>query len=175
MIKITVGDQLIEEAKEEAQKMGIPLNSITDGKGSTAGFVGKHMVAYYLGITEGLQFKTYNYDMVKNGKRIQVKTKRCTSPPFPSYECSISDYNPDQICDYYVFVRVLNNMREGWILGYMPRDEYFKRAKTYEKGDYDSENGFIFKCRTYNLPISELYDIRDLANDPTHEDLTSFF
>ena len=46
-----------------------------------------------------------------------------------------------QECDFYVFTRVLNTFKEGWILGYLPKEEYFKMATLYKKGDIDPSKG----------------------------------
>jgi hypothetical protein len=58
-----------------------------------------------------------------------------------------------------VFVRVLNNLQQAWILGTIPKDEYYAKAVRYKKGDMDESNNFIFKADCYNLPISELWKI----------------
>ena len=114
--QISITNKQIEKAKNLSEELGKLKNSITDGGHNIYGFLGELIVAEYLN-TE--QKNTYDYDMkLPSGLTIDVKTKRCTSTPSPNYECSIAAYNTKQKCDVYVFTRILDNMKVGWILGY---------------------------------------------------------
>jgi hypothetical protein len=142
-----------EKAKELAENLGHIKNSITKGQGNVAGFSGELMVAKFLGVDLS---HTKNYDMIYNGLRVDVKTKRTNYPPKPSYECSIAKTSLHQDCDLYVFVRVLPSLNEGWILGYKPQSEYFKEAKFWKKGEIDPSNNWKVSVDCYNLAISKL-------------------
>lgn len=160
MVQVESTSEMIANARVSAHNMGVLRNSITSGEGNVAGFVGKYMVGKYL---KRQLTKTPEFDFIYNGMRIEVKTKRCTSMPRSFYECSIAEFNPDQRCDYYAFVRVLNDMSRGWILGVMTPDEYFQRCTVKEAGEYDAQNRFTFHCKSYNLPISELHPIDSIV------------
>lgn len=158
MIEITPTKEQIKEARlSSGDTVGLQ-GSITQGAGSPAGALGEILVRDLLGYR---QYNTAHYDLYTDqGKTVDVKTKRCTSPPKPFYECSIAAHGIKQVCDEYVFVRVLNNLQRAWILGSISKDEYFKKSVRHKKGDVDSSNNFTFKSDCYNLEISELWPIQ---------------
>lgn len=152
--------KIIEEAERKAKMLGSLKNSITHGSGNVAGYIGQILVSKYL---KGYEEDTYNYDVIKDGIRYEVKTKRCTSKPLPSYECSVTQYNSSQKCDYYVFVRILNDYSKAWILGKKTPVDYFKESTSYKKGDIDPKShfGWKFKGDCYNLEIAKLDKIEN--------------
>ncbi len=158
MIEIVPTKKQIEEASFSAGETIGLQGSITQGAGSPAGALGEIVVRDLLGYK---QINTAHYDLYTDkGVRIDVKTKRCTSPPKPFYECSITAHGTKQECDEYIFVRVLNNLQRAWILGSIAKDEYFSKAVRYKKGDKDESNNFTFKSDCYNLAIEELWPIQ---------------
>jgi hypothetical protein len=162
---IPIKKEWIDEATAYSQNMGKLNNSITDGEGNVAGFIGEIIVSL---IISGTRCNTYDYDLIKDGKFIDVKTKRCTSFPLDEYECSIAAYNTKQKCSHYVFTRILNpEYSMCWVLGYMEKDEYFKTARFCKAGDVDkkSGHGWKFKADCYNLEIGKLKDVRELRAD----------
>lgn len=152
-LPILTGD--ITEAKRLSEKLGSLRGSITHGEGNVIGMLGELLVARHI---QAELNPTYDYDLLKDGWRIDVKTKRCTSPPRPEYECSIADFNTRQKCDYYVFSRILNDASQAWLLGAIKKEEYFRKATFRKEGELDpnSRLGWTFKADCYNLPISEL-------------------
>ena len=157
MIELTPTEEQKREARRVAGNTVGLQGSITRGDGSPAGALGEILVRDLLSCK---QVNTRDYDLLMEQTRIDVKTKLCTSPPKPFYECSITAHGTKQDCDEYVFVRVLNDLSRGWILGRLPKGEYFKKAKRHKKGDTDESNNFTFKSDCYNLPISELWNIQ---------------
>jgi len=156
MIKIEVTDNIIAKAKAKAEEMGKLNNSITSGDGNLAGFIGEEIVADLMG---GEIVNTYDYDIVCNEKKYDVKTKRCTSPPRPYYDCSVAAFNTKQRYDAYVFVRVqYKNSKFGpaWILGQKGKDDYFNQSRKLKKGQIDPSNNFTVKADCYNLSINKL-------------------
>lgn len=153
---VRVTDDMLLRAKHKAEDMGTLNNSITYGQGNLAGFVGEEIAHSVLG---GTIVNTYDYDIVlDNGKTVDVKTKRTTVEPKSTYDCSVAAYNIKQNCDYYAFVRVYENMSIGWLLGLYPKDEYFKHARLWKKGEVDPSNGFTVKADCYNMAIYNLQD-----------------
>ena len=77
MIELEIsGDQFIR-ATNKAIDMGTIANSITNGGGYLAGFIGEILVTDYINAKEQ---NTYDYDIVDLvGNKIDVKTKRCNS------------------------------------------------------------------------------------------------
>lgn len=156
MLEVHITDAMQERAIQKAEEMGRLYNSITNGDGNLAGFLGEEVANCIIG---GTITNTYDYDIIKDATKYDVKTKRCTSKPKEHYECSIAAYNTKQKCDTYVFVRIEcknNNWGRAWILGYFPKSEYFKKAKLLKRGDIDHSNGFIVKADCYNMAIKDL-------------------
>ena len=155
MKEVVITDDMLVEARRKSVEMGRLHNSITRGSGNLAGFIGEEIAATVLG---ALSANTYDYDLIMpDGTKIDVKTKRTSVKPLPHYECSVAALNTKQDCDYYAFVRVLNDLSVGWFLGVYPKDLFFQESTLLEKGQKDPSNGFIVKTSCYNLPISHLH------------------
>lgn len=154
MIEVKITDDMLIKARDKSVEMGRLNNSITKGYGNLAGFIGEEIASYVLGAE---QSNTYDYDLVMpNGAKIDVKTKRTSVKPMLHYECSVAEMNTKQECDYYAFVRVMNDMSVGWFLGVYPKGEFFDDAVFLQKGQLDPSNGYTVKASCYNLPISSL-------------------
>lgn len=157
MLEVKITESMKERAFQKAKDMGKLINSITNGNGNLAGFLGEEVAN---SIINGTINNTYDYDIIKDGKKYDVKTKRCTSKPKEYYECSIAAYNTKQKCDTYVFVRIEyknNNWGRAWILGFFPKTEYFQKAILLKRGDIDHSNGFVVKADCYNMAIKDLH------------------
>ena len=77
----------MSRAKEKASSVGILQGSITGGSRNVLGAIGEVVVADSI---KAKEVNTYNYDLIKGGNKIDVKTKRCTSKPLPNYDCSVA-------------------------------------------------------------------------------------
>ena len=162
MVEVIVKQQWKRAALKEAEELGALRQSITGGAGNLAGFVGERVVADYLGVEKE---NTYQYDLItKKAKTYEVKTKRCKFKPLPNYTVSVCALNTNQKCDAYIFVRVNNDIKIAWIVGYMPKDDFYKKAKFCKKGDTDpdSDFGWRFKEDCFNMYIKDLLSISEL-------------
>lgn len=157
MIEVEIKNEWLEDAKKKAEKMGKLKHSILKGKGNITGFLGEYMVADYL---KAKIENTYDYDLVKHGIKIDVKSKKCSSIPRIDYDCSVPAYNTKQKCDYYVFTRILDNFQTGWILGIISKEKFFKNARLYKKGEVDKSNYLEFKEDSYNIKIKDLVELK---------------
>jgi len=155
MIKVEITEDMLAAANDKAIEMGKLNNSILNGEGSLAGFIGEQIALKVLG---GTWHNTYDYDIVVGSKRIDVKTKQTTVAPLPHYECSVAAFNTRQKCDAYAFVRVLKDLSVGWFLGVSEKDQYFNTATFMKKGDIDPSNNFTVRADCYNLRIDKLGD-----------------
>ena len=144
---------MLIKAREKAIEVGRLNNSILNGGGNLAGFIGEQIVLFVLG---GDWLNTYEYDLVINGKKVDVKTKQTSVVPLPHYECSITEYNAKQDCDYYAFTRVKKDFSVGWYLGAMKKTDYFYEAKYLKKGEVDPSNNYTVRATCYNLAIDKL-------------------
>lgn len=159
MLEVEVKPEHVKLAEKKAKQLGVLKHSFMKGQGNIAGFLGEILVANFL---KADIKNTYDYDLVKGETKIDVKTKRCTSEPKSHYECSVAAYNTRQKCNFYVFVRVLQNYKKAWILGIIRKEDFFKNSKFYKKGFTDPSNGMTFKEDTHNIAIKNLLDFKDL-------------
>jgi|TARA_Y100000310_G_C20098893_1_gene541770 hypothetical protein len=157
MIEIKLSQNIINKCRSRAKDIGKLKNSITRGKGNLAGIIGEYIVHKHL--KNSKWENTYDYDLIHKNKKIDVKSKRCNSPPLDFYECSIAETSLHQECDEYVFVRILNDFTKAWILGRMTQKKYFKTARKMIEGQVDPSNNFTVKTNCYNIPIKELNDL----------------
>ena len=162
MIEVKITEDMKKRAWAKSREMGVIKNSIMKGDGNIAGFLGEEVANVVIG---GTINNTYDYDLVaQDGTKYDVKTKRCTSPPKPYYDCSVANFNTRQKCDRYVFVRIENKNRRwgrAWVLGWLTHDDYFKKARKLTKGQKDPSNGFIVRADCHNVAISELNKFED--------------
>jgi len=149
-----------EEQIKRAKKL-YPFNelkgSITKGRSNIYGALGE-IIIYDLSKKKGfnVNFKSnYDYDLIIEGYKVDVKTKRTTVIPKPEYLCSISSFNTKQKCDIYFFLRINENLNYCYLLGYKRKKDFFNEAIFNKKGSLDV-NGWIFKDDCYNLKIQML-------------------
>lgn len=160
MVVITLTDDEMLRAKGLANDLGKINNSISRGNGNLAGFCGEIATARHLSSVgfEVDHTNTYEYDLIANGIKVDVKSKNCTSPPKPFYECSVANYNTKQKCDRYVFTRVNNNI--VYLLGWISKDKFYRDAVFHKKGELDSNfvkgKQFKFHADCWNISISDL-------------------
>tara|TARA_R110000772_G_C13081541_1_gene417527 strand:- start:66 stop:551 length:486 start_codon:yes stop_codon:yes gene_type:complete len=136
-------------------------NSVTKGKGNIYGAVGEIAVHDYFK-SKGLDVdfnSTFDYDMIVENYKIDVKSKKTTVSPQPHFLCNIFAHNIRQKCDFYFFVSVNENMVDCHLLGYKKKEDFYKLAVFKKKGEKDI-NGFVFKYDCYNLKLSQLDQFR---------------
>jgi len=159
-------------------------DSITEGEGMLAGLIGEEVFRDYYGFFQSIGEAIFHYDVLdqRHLGKIDVKTKRCTSEPKSHYNCSVAASNTDQQCDYYAFVRVLNDFSKAWILGLTPKTRFFEDALFFKRGQIDPAGfgGWRFKWDCFNLQIGQLLqapesplDFEDYKHRPAeHKDFT---
>ena len=115
--------------------------------------MGEEAVASYIGaeiISCNEGDDKYNYDIWKNSRRIEVKTKRRTVQPLDYFDVSVAKTSAHQSPDLYIFVsiefenmamehgkRAYRGIKNIWIVGQAEPEDYFARAKTWNAGDVD--------------------------------------
>ncbi len=161
MIEIDITDSMINRARKKAKKMGRLNNSITAGMGNLVGFIGEEVAAHVLRHSgkKVVEENTYDYDLVVDGVKVDVKTKSTSVAPLPHYSNSVANFNTKQQCDYYVFIRVKKDLTVGWWCGVYSKSQFFKDATFMEKGQVDADNKYVVKADCYNLPISQLKEM----------------
>ena len=96
-------DYMVRKAREWSKEVGSLNNSITSGKGNLGGRVGEIAFASYVGAEIA---DDYDYDLILNGEKIEIKTKRRTVPIKGHYEVSVASTSLHQNPDRYVFISV---------------------------------------------------------------------
>ena len=153
MIEVNITDDMLIKAREKSVEMGKLHNSILRGRGNMSGFIGEQIALHILG---GNWDNTFDYDLVSNDIKVDVKTKQTSVKPLPHYEWSIAKLNTKQKCDAYAFVRILNDFSKGWYLGVLTKGDYYDKATFLRKGDVDPSNNYTVKADCYNVRIDEL-------------------
>jgi|TARA_R110000744_G_scaffold29912_6_gene71142 hypothetical protein len=147
-----VSPQAAARARKESLNKDLK-NSIRGRENGYVARLGEIAVAQATG---GTIKNTYDYDVVlKNGTKVDVKTKERTVDPKPHFEVSVADFNTTQKCDAYYFVSVNTKSSPNTvsIVGWLSKDDFYKKAKFWKKGqiDFNSENKFEFKADCYNM------------------------
>lgn len=162
-VEVIITKEMLAEAERRAVKLGELKNSITRGEGNVCGFLGELVAQKVIG---GEIKDTRDYDIItKDGTKWDVKTKRSFGVPEEHFECSVTDYNTTQKCDRYIFVRVLKDYSKGWVVGELPKDEYFEKATFIEQGQYDPRNHWRAKCDCWNVVFTDLNEVKPKADD----------
>jgi len=155
MIELDIPLDIIGKARKLSDELGVLKHSLTKGKGNLYGFIGELL---FNSIVKGKLDNTYDYDIVmKDGSKIDVKAKKTTVKPLPYYVCTVPAYNIKQKCDYYGFVRVMDDLSKAWVLGLMPKEKFFKEATFMDKGERNGS--YINKMACYNVKIEDLDEI----------------
>lgn len=174
MIKLPYSPQMLGAARKKADELGEIKRSITKGRGNLAGYLAEISLNKYLE-SKNVSCKEgkakFNFDLTKDGKKIECKCKRRTVDPKPEYEVSIASTSVHQKPDIYAFVSITFENKEGkgkkavysgvqtiWLCGFMPREEYFEKATYWRKGQIDKSNGFRTLNNMWNMKIQDLYE-----------------
>ena len=162
MTSIPITPETISFATARAEEMGALKNSITGGAGNIAGTVGEIVALKTMGLKLKHLVSDSNYecDIIDgDGVKWDVKTKRRTVKPSPHFNCSVADFNTHQKCDRYIFVS-LYNLERGYVLGWISKEDFYKKATFNKKGEYDRNTAlgqkFKFTADCYNLKVKHL-------------------
>lgn len=162
MIEVNITKEQVERAKS-LYDFGELNDSIMEGESNIYGALGEILVYDRL-LSLGLQVSkpensTYDYDLIVNNIKVDVKSKRTTVKPRTNYNASITVVK-EQDCDYYYFVRILEDKTKGWLLGNIKKSEFFDKATFFKKGELDPDrikgSNWKFKSDAWHLPISSL-------------------
>ena len=136
-----------------------PFKSFMQGKGMQAGLLCEELVrSRFAGFEYSKGLAIYDYDLLHEGRfgRTEVKAKRCSSPPKLDYYCSVAESSLHQDCDYYAFLRILNNSTRAWFIGFMPKADFLEAAWMFKKGQEDPNapgTGWTFSETCRNVTI----------------------
>ena len=155
MIELKITKEIIAEAKK-LYDFGILNNSYTQGEGNKCGALGEVLVREYY---NAIQENTFDYDLIIDNKKIDVKTKRHNAnlKPNSNWTMSLFAFNTKQKCDYYCFVGMADDYKKAYLYGFIAKDEFYNTAIFRKKGDTDPNGSkFKFRADSYSMKISEL-------------------
>ena len=156
MIELKITGESLDAANKlfEFKKLN---NSITEGGGNFAGALGEVLVCDYF---KGEQKNTFDYDLIINNKKIDVKTKRFTEKfkPNNKWNLNIPDFNTTQACDYYCFVGMADDYKRAFLYGFIEKVKFYEIATFGKAGaiDPNGNGSWKFRADCYNILIAEL-------------------
>jgi len=158
--RILITPEMVARA-EKRFDFGVLNNSVTKGDGNIGGALGEIVVMERLGKKYHVEnVSTFDYDLIVNGFKIDVKTKRFSEKftPNSNWNLNIFDFNTTQGCDYYLFVGVAEDYSVAYLYGLIKKDLFYEKAIFGKKGEACSRgNGeWKYKGDCYNIKISEL-------------------
>lgn len=156
MIRLNISPEQLQRAKEMYEFNALK-NSVTEGKSNIYGAIGEVMVYDHFKDTFDVELEnTFDYDLLINGKRIEVKTKKTSNIGVnEEYNVNIFATSIKQMCDYYFFTIVTDNFKVCYLLGYLRRFDFYKIATFAKKGEPDGPN-FNFRADSYSVKIKDL-------------------
>ena len=155
-------NSMVKKATEWAENLGGIYNSITKGDGNYAGRLGELALAKHLGVEVE---DRKDYDIIYDGKKVEVKTKRRAVKPKPEYTVNVAATSKHQKPDSYAFLSLEYTDRDSggnysdllhiWLCGYKSAEQFFEEAEFWPKGTPDPP---FFKTHRdmYVLTIGEL-------------------
>ena len=156
MVEIIISQEQKERARElyDFDELN---NSISKGWSNKFGAIGEVITADYFKERKRSvdTNSTYDFDLIVDGHKIDVKSKQTNVKPQPHYLATVANFNTTQQCNFYLFTRILKDLSKGWLLGYINPVKFYELADFVNKGDLDV-NGWVFKADCYNLQIKDL-------------------
>lgn len=164
MKTIKVTSEMMEHAQRKSSEMGRLRNSITKGEGNFIGFLGEMATKFYLKIPLEEEMNTYDYDIIFNNQKIDVKSKKTSVMPVTTHEGSVSASNVTQECDLYLFTRVLDVQPSYvYLMGYYPKKEYFENATLLREGQRDG--AFTVRADCWNMIYGRMKPVEHLIGE----------
>lgn len=154
--RIEISQELVEQAKRIYNFKALK-NSITNGESQLHGAVGELLAMQFLELRENdvEYIGCYDYDIICNGKKIDVKTIKTDKEPNDNFNANISAFNHTQQTEYYLWCSVSLDLSFGYIIGIINKDEFYKIAELKKKGEIDWGK-WTFKSDTYTTKVKNL-------------------
>src|ERR1035438_1331717 len=130
-IIINITQDILEKATRRANEIPVLKNSIRNGDGRLIGCLGEECCHFYFKTSKEsimADRSLYNFDLIYNNKKIEVKSKQCYSVPRIDYDGTVYKYNLNQKTDYYLFTRILLNKvtkvpLKCYLIGYISKKD----------------------------------------------------
>jgi hypothetical protein len=156
IIEIIPTAEDLKEASNRAAQLGVLPNSFTGGRGRMTGFLGEVAFENYYKKCEYVGDIFFTHDYALDDWKIEIKSKTCSSKPKLEYTVSVNGAdNKEWLNDIFFFTRVNSSYSRVWLLGWMKRENFLRRAEYKKAGESDSD-GFTYRSAGYHLPIKQL-------------------
>ena len=173
MIKLPFSEAMVERSKDKALTLGSINNSILQGRGNLAGYLGEEALAPFVNakiVSNNRGLEKYNHDLLlENLDRLEVKTKRRTVSPKGFYDVSIAKTSAHQRPDLYAFIslefskstkshpKTYYGLKSIWLCGFITAERFWQESVLWKKGQIDTRNNFKTHVSMYNLEIRNLH------------------
>jgi hypothetical protein len=164
-VEVEITDGMRDRARARAQEVFCSRRELckfgSEKKRIAEGYLGEEMVIDYL---DADRVDDSESDIIdKTGSRLEVKTITAKFRPPPNYLCTVNSPREEgmrpQDADFYVFTRIRNDYKVGWILGFIRCDEFLRRATYVEKGETVA-GVKMEKANAMVLPINNLLEFK---------------
>lgn len=169
----------VRQAQTSAKKMGLLRHNQNGMLSVLTGKLGELVFYNYIQqfVNDVQLADTRDYDIVANGIRLEVKTRRCQNKPKKEYLNFVSAHNCTQNCDAYVFLRLKYNAnvlahdrnvtdcsRAGtvWFAGAITKDEFLCNSTFASKHTQIQKIKIKFDC--YYVPMTACHSYKALTN-----------
>ena len=165
-----IWQQLTIEEMNEAFEMSKALPEKMNGNYSgndplkrLSGYIGQ--VAAHKFLKGSTNVDGFEFDLIFNDLKVEVKTTCRSVPPRPHYVARVACSNSSQFCDLYLFgsAQCENGkfMHGCWLVGWITKPEMLERMWFEEKGK-EHGDGFVEKGDCFKILIEDLNPIKDL-------------
>ena len=161
MKAINISEEQIDRAKK-LYSFKVLKGSITKGEGNLRGALGE-IIVFDIFTDKGSEVNkksTFDYDLIIDGHKIDVKTKARNYKPIDSFNCSIPAAQKRQKCDYYFFTYITYDYKLCYLAGYKSKESFFKQSTFAKEGEIDFGN-WKYKSDCYNLRMKNLNKFND--------------
>jgi hypothetical protein len=152
ILQLNITPTMLHRAQVRAAEMGVLKNSILAGQGSIAGFLGEDLFA--AAFPASIARQSFDYDLIFDGHRVEVKSVQTEVVPMRHFQAHVAAYNTRQDADIYVFARICLSMARGWLMGWIWKKDWLKKARFAAAGDTDGT--WVYPCDCFNLRYDEL-------------------
>jgi hypothetical protein len=155
-LKTVITHRMLLTAVCRSVAMGSLRLSFMSGDRNIVGLVGEEIYSQHA--PNATRMDTYDYDFIVKGKKVDVKTRIVTSEPKPSYEMAILLTRANQEVDFYVFCSVSKQFTEGWLMGFLSKDEFLERAQYVEEGSPMPQGGH-YRSNAHVIQLDQIRTI----------------
>ncbi len=157
-LRFDLWPRFIDKCSQEAIEMGILKKSVYEGQRNIYGIIGERLVNI---VVEGNLERTFEYDIIKNGIKIDVKSTMVNKEPTENFLVDVFAATKEQETDYYAFVFVMKDLSSAWLAGFATKKDFKTHATFRKKGDLIRGN-VIAKTNDYCLEAKNLQSFRNI-------------